>query len=208
MARAPSTSDYVQDDGCFRVMRVPAAPFIRDLSEGFQQITKVYKRVQNIWVEWVMVAESAMLRSLNIQGWGLYALKHFSPRQRIGIFGGIVQKRSGNSVEPSGEGEALQPHNKDSGEYSLQVRLRPSDGGGVAVIDGADGPPPFLHLINDAHRSTYSNNVRFDQYGGVEATKHIMPASDLNASDLFDLARSELLIPYQQGYWRRNKNPT
>jgi hypothetical protein len=187
------------------VMVIRDAPFIRDLSDGYQETTKVFKRVQNNWVEWVMVAESALLRSIGKQGWGLYALKSFCRRERIGIFGGVLQKQAQTSRVTDAALQS-QAHSNDESGYSLQVRLRRPHGGGVAVINGCDGPPPFLHLINDAHRSTYTNNVRFDQHGGVEAIRNIMPVSDMQAADLIDLARSEFLVAYRQDYWRhRNR---
>lgn len=181
--------------------------FANDLSYGFKEITKVFKRVRDVWVEWVMVAESAILRSVGIRGWGLYALKRFSRGERIGVFGGVMKRCTTSSNEA--QDEAARQSSNQGAEYCLAVRLRPTRGGhthrgGIAVIDGVDGPPPFLHLINDAYRSSFTNNVRFDQYGTVEASRTIMPAN-LQVSNLFDLARSELLVPYQQDYWRHKR---
>ena len=70
------------------------------------------------------------------------------------------------------------------------------------MVDGKDGPAPLLHMINDARGiPRFQNNVEFGETGVVTAIRHV-PAASLDARTIGALAPSEVLMSYDEAFWR------
>ena len=217
------TGRWVHDSGDWAVLETGAVGFAADLDPRFPRVRIVYKRVSCAWQPWVLEAQSVGLRSIGVTGLGLYALRPFrgsrptvlgnAPGDRIGRYGGVVLGTFADidSAAPRAQIEAWAREGRSS---MLVMRVQPGEG--WSVVDGANGPSPLLHRINDARGiAGRSNNVRFNENGYALTTRNL-PAADLQAATLAAIAPSELFVSYEAGapgYWRihrtlgQNTNP-
>ena len=202
----------VQDAGTWDVLETEAVGFTTDLHPSKRRVRIVYRRVGGQWIPWVMEAQSAGLKSIGVNEYGLYTLRTLqgpkqtqlgtAPGSTIGRYGGRmlgVFDDIGSDAARS-QIEAWAREGRDS-LLAMRVRL----GEGMSIVDGHDGPPPLIYRINDARGiAARSNNVRFTETGVAVATRRV-PAADLNAPTLDAIAESELFVNYERGaagFWK------
>ena len=206
----------VQDAGTWDVLETAAVGFAGDLDPQTPRVRIVYRHVGTRWVPWVLEAQSAGLRSVGVVGYGLYTLRPLQgPREtRFGTAPGTHVGRYGGRVlgvfDDIGEAKSraqIEAWAREGRDSLLAMRVRPGEG--ISVVDGANGPPPLMHRINDSRGiAGRQNNVRFTQEGAVKATRRV-PAANLNAATLDGIAASELFVNYERGatgFWRIHGN--
>lgn len=216
MSRPPAPQ-LVADADEWDGVRTRAFEFVADVDAGFEECEVVYRRLAGrrgsprVWEPWVLVAQSAALRRRGVRGYGLYALRTFDgPREtdvgevkgaRIGRYGGVVRAEFAN-VESDEARAFIEDLARRGHDHLLAMRV--NQGRGWAIVDGADGPLPRLHRMNDSRGTGTKANVRFAENGVAFATRNI-PAMHWNNATLDSIAHAELLVSYEAGapgFWR------
>ena len=160
----------------------------------------VYRRGpgEQCFSPWLVVAPSALLVSVGAHDKGLYAARSFAEGQLIGMYNGRVVGHYTSREEALDAPETQRLAR--SGADKL-VTVRPSQGGGVDLIDGSHGTIPYVHLCNDPHRTRRTPNCELTPGGYLRALRRI-PAFDLGRPlDDGKNRRAELLICYGDDFW-------
>ena len=169
---------------------------------GPSPIQCVYRCVCGEREPWVIVAQSALMKRLGLDGLGLYAARKFSTKQGndaipkdrryIGRYDGTVIGKwpSRKLALSSTEARHLHAHGHD--------KLITLNGG--MLVDGENGGPPFLHRMNDAKGSRYRKNVALTSSGWAMILRSSIPAFDLS-KDAKGNINSELRVDYNEEYW-------
>ena len=190
----------------------PKYDFLR-CNEG-KKARIVYKVCDCILKPWVMVAKSALLQSICLDGYGLYAMKNFKARRKttigytkpevIGTYGGIVRAVYTGKEEDDKEQERninkLVTRDKRDSMLLMKNVLGHT---GWSVVDGGHEyeQPPFLNRMNNPRKTNIRTNVKFNENGGVEVTQYITGIEFDELTTLDSIAKSEILIGYGSYYW-------
>ena len=128
----------------------------RALREMTASVTLVWRVVNGIEEPWVIVAESAALRSVRDgteedEGWGLYAWKDFKRDEEIARYEGEVvgEQRGYSERDEEGIAAALATLPAAKRDKVLEIATGPKSGR-VRLVDGTSAGPPFLQRANDA----------------------------------------------------------
>ena len=145
-----------------------------------------------------MIAQSAVMRRVGVNGLGLYAAKPMPKDTVIGRYEGTVVAHYGTRDEALHSQEAA---------YLVQrgvdkiVTFRSRDGPGWDVIDGTAYAhrPPCIPLVNDPRNTRLRANCVLSEHGYLQATRNI-PAFKLSAS-VSENVDCELRIEYGSQFW-------
>lgn len=201
----------ITDTDEYDVVVTRAVGFAADLDAELKDVSIVYKRIGGQWVSWVMVAQSAALRSIGIRQYGLYALHTFrgpretklstAPGEKLGRYGGTILGAFANIESPDAKRQ-VEKWAREGRTSMIAYRVR--SGEGVSVVDGHGSGPPFLWRANDARGTTRVPNITFSNTGFGVALRTI-PAADPSVGSLAEVAASEILVSYEKGgsgYWQ------
>jgi hypothetical protein len=158
-----------------------------------------------------MVAKSAIVRKSSVAthprdpGLGLYALRRFEKRDRIGFYDGPVVAMGDTLSQATERAEAIQSQ-RDEVSYMMPLRLHPRRGNwrrGWFVVDPGGAPTePYLLRANDP-LSVQEPNAMITEFGAMTALTTIEPV-DLTRP-LKDQCKSEICWSYESytsdGYW-------
>ena len=165
-----------------------------------RSITYVYRRSRASpqWMPWVVVAPSAIMARLDIQGLGLYAARGFKRRDYIGQYSHdkVVNEyptRQAAMAAPETRKLLLRGHDK-------LITVRKQNAPGFLLLDGEGGGPPHVERANDPRNTTLSCNAFITDAGWLRVSHFRVPAFNLEKS-VEDNIKSELRIDYQQEYW-------
>ena len=149
------------------------------------------------WEPWVVVARSAILHRMGKDGLGLFAARKFRRGDYVGLYDGKVIDTFPTRVDAIASTQCrhlvLQGHDK------LITRRMPN-GGGVGLVDGEHGGPPFLHRINDPRGTRLGKNVELTPGGWVRVTQQRMHVFDADKG-IHANAGAELKLAYGDEYW-------
>ena len=145
-----------------------------------------------------MIAQSAVMRRVGVNGLGLYAAKPMPKDTVIGRYEGTVVAHYDTRDEALHSQEAA---------YLVQrgvdkiVTFRSRDGPGWDVIDGTAYAhrPPCIPLVNDPRNTRLRANCVLSEHGYLQATRNI-PAFKLSAS-VSENVDCELRIEYGSQFW-------
>jgi hypothetical protein len=144
---------------------------------------------------WTCVAPSAALKSIGVEGQGLYALRDFKKGDKIGMYtGAIVPEEHVEcwddtylaELEPSVKGVVVVDGSRDVQSEELQKKLLRDD----CVLFDEDWAKAktYVHKINDPQKTRAAQNVRVEKDGFAYA--------------LYDIPKwTELLWSYGDKYW-------
>ena len=104
-------------------------------------------------------------------GIGLFTKEKIKKNRLIGYYGGELLKVKNENYDP---------------DYSIEINNR-------YVIDGSKYPRPFTSMMNDAHKSKFSNNCEFI----VDLAKKRV---EMRATRIINEGE-ELFIDYGEEYW-------
>ena len=157
----------------------------------------VYRRApgERCFAPWLVVAPSALLRSIGACGEGLYAARGLHEGQLIGIYDGRVvgHYESRDAALAAPETRRLA---RSGADKLVTVRAH---GGGVDLLDGAYGT--YIPLCNDPHRTRRTPNCVLTPGGYLKALRRI-PGFDLERPlDDQKNRHAELLISYGADFW-------
>tara|TARA_B110000046_G_C13015203_1_gene408374 strand:+ start:2744 stop:3469 length:726 start_codon:yes stop_codon:yes gene_type:complete len=191
------------------------AKFYETLNENYRDGEIVYRLDKSrTWVPYFAVLQSAGLKSIKREGWGLYALRHFDGKQ-MGQFG--VSRAGEKLGEYTGEivYETTEPNStaaKTDIEKLVQkgndrLMLVQKTEGGFEFIRGRtlreEAP---LFRINDARDiPKCKNNVAITKNGSMRAitpVRHLAGNHLYNIPSLAELLPYELFVSYGPQYWR------
>lgn len=172
-------------------------------------IEVIERNINGQWVEWLLVAESALLRQVKgleekHKGLGVYALRHFKPSttskadssygreltkaDEIGYYGGRVlftatTKDELDAWRSSEKGQKLLKGRRHL--LPMRLQLKTSRQTVLALVDGAArSRPPYLHLVNDPRGSQSTGaNCRVNAQGLFLAAREIKPMDLSKALD-------------------------
>ena len=175
---------------------------------GGSTATYVYRRAANSgragktgecahsFEPWVVVAPSAVMARCGYRGKGLYAARTFACDDYVGRYEGetIGHYPSRFAAMTSGEARrrVMRGHDK-------LVTLR-AIGGGVHLVDGERGPPPFVQMCNDGRGTALSANCGITDAGWLRVLHARIPRFDPRKS-IAENAHAELRIEYGDEYW-------
>ena len=160
------------------------------------------------WHDTTLAAPSALLDRLGLHGWGLYAAKQLKGPSFKGLrfrpgesFGHYTGKVLAGPLPPT---DPLLPQSAEraAGAGKRHLMFIKAEGSDWYLIDGADAGAPFIHCMND-DRGECTNNARIEQSGLARVTKTVQAAPLRTATSLQELANSELLVHYGEGFWKR-----
>ena len=164
-----------------------------------KKVTYVFRRgaPKHEWEPWVVVGESAILRSLGRSGMGLYAARSFARDAIVGRYEGTIvgayPSRQDALESPEAKRLVRRAHDK--------LLTRKLTQGGVELIDGETATAPHIPLINDPRGTALTANAELTDGGYLRIVHARVPAFDLERT-LEQNARSELRIEYGSRYWR------
>lgn len=164
---------------------------------GPTPIQCVFRRGRRGWEPWVVVAESAIMRRAGKTGLGLYAARSFRRDEYVGRYDGKIvgEYATRDEALASTACKRLVRRGKDK-----LITRRRREGPGVELVDGADGPPPFLHRINDPRGSGKRSNVDLTPGGWIRIRQRRVPAFDIDRG-VDDNIDAELRFSYGDDYW-------
>jgi hypothetical protein len=165
-----------------------------------------------VWVPWVYVRDSAVLRSVRIlDEKGLYAAQKFPAGVEIGRYMGFVMGVSGR-VRP--EAEVAELERTGRAGYLMTIDRIIVDGNRPTQTEAEQAvsadrvlypdaawayPGSFIHIINDFKGTGFHANVSVEQDGTVRTITSV-PRYNTDLS-IIQNARSELLYSYGKDYW-------
>ena len=163
------------------------------------KMTYVFRRgpPTHQWEAWLVVGESAILKSLGRSGMGLYAARSFSRDAIVGRYEGTVVGTypSRQAALDSNEARRLVRRAHDK----LITRRLPQ--GGVELVDGESSGAPHIPMVNDPRGTALTPNAEITEGGYLRIVHARVPAFDLERT-LQENARSELRIEYGSLYWK------
>jgi hypothetical protein len=172
-----------------------------------------YKKLNGQWKPWLVETRSALLQSIKVRGYGLYAASNFvgpsdsssrmapRPGQTIGYY-----QEGALSIASSSDADSIRQVASEfvaRGKDKLVV-IKPRGSSRFELFDG-DSPRgldfPTFHYINDARNIDRSNNVDLIDTGMLRATRNI-PAVNWDAKTLREFGfQAELSFSYGEAYW-------
>ena len=157
----------------------------------------VFRRGRGGWEPWVVVARSAVLHRVGRDGLGLYAARPFRRDEYVGQYDGRVVGAfpSRDAALASAQCARLVRRGHDK-----LIARRPPHGGGVELVDGEQGGPPFLHRMNDPRGTALRANVELTPGGWARVTQRRVDAFDLGRG-IDANAGAELRLGYGDEYW-------
>jgi hypothetical protein len=165
-----------------------------------QSITYVYRRSRASpqWRPWVVVAPSAIMAQLNLNGLGLYAARSFKKDDYIGQYSRhrVVNEyptRNAAMTAPETRRLLMRGHDK-------LLAVRKSNGPGFLLLDGEGGGPPYVERVNDSRNTRFQRNAVLTDAGWLRIVHSRVPAFDLEKS-VEENIYSELRVDYQDEYW-------
>lgn len=164
---------------------------------GPSPVQCVFRKGRRGWEPWVLVAESALMNRVGKSGLGLYAARRFRRDEFVGRYGGRVIKTFASRDAALASPECARRVRR--GRDKLITR-NASHGRGVELVDGEDGPPPFLHRINDPRGTRSRSNAELTPGGWIRVLQRSVPAFDLDVGIDANI-KSELCVSYGSGYW-------
>ena len=145
----------------------------------------------------MIVARSAVMQRVGRRGLGLYAARSFKQDDYLGLYDGQVigtfASRDAALASPACARLVRRGHDK-------LITRRRSHGGGVELVDGESGGPPFLHRMNDPRGTGMRANVELTPGGWVKVTQRRVPAFDLQQGVDANIG-AELRLAYGDEYW-------
>lgn len=159
-----------------------------------EEATLVLKSVP---VPWLVVARSAALQRVGVEGKGLYAATCFAKRDLVGGFNSPVVKTF-SSYE-----EGLRETNEDEHDND-KLLLRDGPRGTAQLLDGRRGGVPHLPMANDSLKTGLDSNMRCSGKANFYATKHIRDPFD-PSKKMQENADAELLWSYGDDYWEEDE---
>ena len=212
-APAPCTPTFDLTEGIYDAVSIDptSMPFANEL-DGLG-IRVFYKKLNGQWKPWLVETRSALLRSINVRGYGLYAASNFTgpsdsatrmaprPGQTIGYY-----QEGARSIASDVDADSLR---RVASEFVARgkdklVIIKQRGSSQFELFDGDSprGPDfPTFHYINDARNLARSNNVELNDTGMLRATRNI-PAVNWDASTLRDFGfQAELSFSYGKAYW-------
>ena len=166
---------------------------------GGSTIRYIYKRGpgQARFVPWLVVAPSAILRRLGVEGLGLYAARRYKRDDYIGRFDGHIVGwfRTRQDAIEAPETRRLLRRGRDK-----LVTVRAPHGAGVRLLDGHGYGPPSIHLCNDPRGSALQPNADLTDAGWLRVIQTRVPAFDMGKS-IDANVQSELRFSYGEHYW-------
>jgi hypothetical protein len=174
-------------------------------TSSFQAASVIYRRIGASWVRWLLVARSAALDSIDITGWGLYPLRHFSGNSKRGDI--IADKYPGNTVYSgvnldTSASRAIVNQLVASRDGRLLAVVR-GDGTGMKDIISGAGLPPVWRANAVTNIPNVHKSFKFSKGGSSIAVRRINPVPEFFTSlPLSALLDYEMLTTYQAGYWR------
>jgi hypothetical protein len=211
---APCTPVFDVTEGIYDVVSIDPTivPFANEL-DGLG-IRVFYKKLNDgKWKPWLVETRSALLRSINVRGYGIYAASNFTgpsdsatrmaprPGQTIGYY-----QEGACSIASDVDADSLR---RVASEFVARgkdklVIIKQRGSSRFELFDGDSprGPDfPTFHYINDALNIARSNNVELNDTGMLRATRNI-PAVNWDASTLGDFGfQAELSFSYGKAYW-------
>ena len=137
-----------------------------------QPVTLVWKVVEGVTIPWVLVAESARLRSKGKRNrgseceMGLYAWREFERDEVIGTYSG--KSSAVYSVHETKKVENAYKEMKAAAEHGdmiLEIEVSPTE---IKLVDGEGAGPPYLQRANDG---SGSNTVYMDVGGTMRSMR-------------------------------------
>lgn len=147
------------------------------------------------WVPWVIVAQSALLDSIDKPGLGLYAARVFNKDDYIGRYDGEIIGTYKTRMEALNSSVCIRRVRR--GHDKLITRQKK---GMVELVDGVTAGPPYLHRMNDPRGTMLKPNIQLTPGGFAQVTQTRIPAFDLS-KDLKGNRKSELRLSYGDEYW-------
>ena len=165
--------------------------------QGPTSVQCVFRRVQGGWEPWVIVAQSAIMQRVGRRGLGLYAARSFKQNDFLGRYDGSVKGTFANrdAALASAACRKLVQKGHD------KLITRNLHHGGVELVDGETGGPPFLHRMNDPRGTQMKANVHLTPGGWVRVAQLRVPAFDLQQG-LDANIKAELRLEYGKEYWK------
>ena len=174
-----------------------------------QPVTLVWKAVEGVNIPWVLVAESARLRSKGKRSrgseaeMGLYAWREFERGEVIGTYSG--KSSAIYSVYEIKEIKKVYEEMKAAaahGDMILEIEVSPTE---IKLVDGEGAGPPYLQRANDG---SGSNTVYMDVGGtmrsmrkGAERGRGTRWGVRTRGGGWQQLERREITWAYGKAYW-------
>ena len=148
------------------------------------------------WEPWVIVAESALMRRVGRRGLGLYAARAMRRDDYVGLYEGEVVGTYSSRTEAL---RAKECHDRVRRGVDKMI-TRNATGGGVELVDGTRGGPPFLHRINDPQGTRFQPNVNLTPGGYIRVVQAHIPPYSLDKS-IEENIGAELRFSYGDEFW-------
>ena len=165
---------------------------------GLSPVTYIY-RVNEGDKEhpWLVVAQSAVLAQLGIDGWGLYAAKSFKKGDYLGkMDGALVGQFSTREEAMSAPAtRRLLRQGRDK-----LVTVRSPQGSGFHLLDCQGAGPPHLEMANDPRGTRRGPSAELTEYGWMRVTRARIPAFSL-CKPIQENGDAEILWCYGDEYW-------
>lgn len=175
----------------------------------------VYYKINNAWVLWALVRDSALLASIGARGKGLFAAQSFSKGECIGRYVGKILGKVDNPdvmtqvdrLSHTLDGDAIVDVKGYfvNGRARVQANAEQQERFGTVIFRQPQWkwPGVYAHICNDAAGTTLRNNCRVTVGGYLETTRSI-PGFDF-LRDAAQNGASELLWDYGTQYWRNQR---
>ena len=171
-----------------------------DVRHHGSTVTYVYRRAQGQerFQPWLVVAPSAILRRLGVDGLGLYAARGFKRDDHVGQYQGRVVGRYRTRQDALEAAETRRLLRR--GHDKLVTVRAPRGAAGVHLLDGEGYGPPYVHLCNDPRNTALEPNADLTDAGWLRITHARVPPFDLGRT-LDQNIHSELRFDYGEHYW-------
>jgi len=173
-----------------------------------KNITLVWKWYTHKWIQWVIIAESAVLKKLQLSEYGLYTWRTIrgagdkNKADTIGYYSGNKITKDININDTHEIREVMSTLNTQ--QYDMLIWIE--KGKYTYIIDGQHMGPPYLQCAND--RRNKNNNCKMLPNGRMipRDKKKIISISQTINDTWDDLAKSELTWSYKQSYWKTHQH--
>jgi hypothetical protein len=144
---------------------------------GRSPVTYVYRHDGDREEPWTVIAQSAILKRLGINGWGLYAAKPMKEGDYVGFYDGTLvghySTREAAWSAPETRRLLRRGHDK-------LVAIRTAHGPGYDLIDGHGAGGARLEMANDTRGTRLKPNMQMSEYGWFKVTRGHIPAFSLS----------------------------
>jgi len=204
------------DDNTFRMLKGTWNELVSKFNIGIgpnvgnqmsKDITLVWKWHTNKWLQWVIIAESAVLKKLQLSEYGLYTwrtIRGAGDKNHADTIGYYSGNKITKDIKIDDTHEIKETMNKlNTQQYDMLVWIE--KGKYMYIIDGQYMGPPYLQRAND--RRNKNNNCKMLPNGRMipRDRKKIISISQTINDTWDELAKSELTWSYQQGYWKTHQ---